>query len=125
MRFDPKKLKSKIKKHLPKEHTFSTGFFDHVNAEKALYNHFGTEDIPARPFLQFDQNAAAKLVRKAIVSDGDTVAKIKVGLTGMIQENIRELKRPANADSTIKKKGSSNPLIDTGAMRQAVNTIEV
>ena len=125
MPFDPKKLKAKIKKHLPKEHTFSTGFFDHVNAEKALYNHFGTEDIPARPFLQFDQNAAAKLVRKAIVSDGDTVGMIKVGLTGMIQENIRELKRPANADSTIKKKGSSNPLIDTGAMRQAVNTIEV
>ena len=125
MPFDPKKLKAKIKKHLPKEHTFSTGFFDHVNAEKALYNHFGTEDIPARPFLQFDQKKAAKLVRKAIVSDGDTVAKIKVGLTGMIQDNIRELKRPANADSTIKKKGSSNPLIDTGAMRQAVNTIEV
>ena len=125
MPFDPKKLKAKIKKHLPKEHTFSTGFFDHVNAEKALYNHFGTEDIPARPFLQFDQNAAAKLVRKAIVSDGDTVGMIKVGLTGMIQDNIRELRRPANADSTIKKKGSSNPLIDTGAMRQAVNTIEV
>ena len=125
MRFDPKKLKSKIKKHLPKERTFSTGFFDHVNAEKAFYNHFGTEDIPPRPFLQFDQDKAAKLVRKAIVSDGDTVSLIKVGLTAMIQENIVDLRTPANAESTIKKKGSSNPLIDTGAMRQAVNTIEV
>ena len=125
MRFDPKKLKAKIKKNLPKEHTFSTGFFDHVNAEKAMYNHFGTEDIPPRPFLQFDKNDAAKLVRKAYSNDGDTVGQIKVGLTGMVQDNIRELKRPANAESTIKKKGSSNPLIDTGRMRQAVNTIEV
>ena len=125
MPFDPKKLKAKIKKHLPKEHTFSTGFFDHVNAEKALYNHFGTDTIPPRPFLQFDQDKAAKLVRKAIAMDGDTVSIIKVGLTGMIQENIVELRNPANAASTIKKKGSSNPLIDTGAMRQAVNTIEV
>ena len=125
MRFNANKHKAIIKKHLPKEHTFSTGFFDHVNAEKALYNHFGTDTIPPRPFLQFDQKKAAKLVRNAITMDGDTVSIIKVGLTGMIQENIVELRNPANAASTIKKKGSSNPLIDTGAMRRAVNTIEV
>ena len=125
MQFDPRKLKAKIKSHLPEEHTFSTGFFDHVNAEKAMYNHFGTDTIPPRPFLEFNKHDAAKLVRKAYSNDKDTVGQIKAGLTGMVQENIRELRRPANAESTIKKKGSDNPLIDSGRMRQAVNTIEV
>lgn len=39
---------------------------------------------------------------------------------GHIQAEIVALSTPPNAPSTIRKKGSSNPLIDTGAMRQAV-----
>lgn len=37
-----------------------------------------------------------------------------------IQEKIRTLSDPPNAESTVKKKGSSNPLIDSGSMRQRV-----
>lgn len=37
-----------------------------------------------------------------------------------IQTKIRELDAPPNAESTIEKKGSSNPLIDTGNMRRRV-----
>ncbi len=33
---------------------------------------------------------------------------------------IKDVKSPSNAASTIKQKGSANPLIDTGNMRQAV-----
>ncbi|BCQ68236.1 hypothetical protein PEQA60_22260 [Pseudomonas sp. Eqa60] len=33
---------------------------------------------------------------------------------------MTELRTPPNAASTIRQKGSSNPLIDTGAMRQSV-----
>lgn len=125
MQFNPNRLRARIRSHLPEEHTFSTGFFDHVNAEKALYNHFGTDTIPPRPFLKFDQDKARDLVRLAYASEGNTASLIKVGLTSMVQDNIVNLRRPENAESTIKQKGSSNPLIDTGAMRQAVNTIEV
>ena len=125
MPFSEKELRASIKKHMPNEHTFATGFFDHVNAEKAFYNHFGTEDIPPRPFLEFDKERAAKLVRESIAMDGNTVSLIKVGLTAMIKENIVELRTPPNAESTIRKKKSSNPLIASGHMRQAVNTIEV
>lgn len=43
----------------------------------------------------------------------------------LIQSNIIQkivsLRSPANADSTIKKKGSSNPLIDNGRLRQSIN----
>jgi hypothetical protein len=41
---------------------------------------------------------------------------------GDIQTSIRDLKNPVNADYTIQKKGSSNPLIDTGRLRQSVTS---
>lgn len=86
-----------------------------------------TIDIPARPWLEPGVASATQDVIEAI-QDGmesgksmdqilDTVgvvaaAKVKVYMT--------ELRAPPNAASTIRKKGSSNPLIDTGAMRQSV-----
>jgi len=39
---------------------------------------------------------------------------------GIVQEYMTNLKSPANAPSTIKRKGSANPLIDTGQQRQSV-----
>jgi hypothetical protein len=38
------------------------------------------------------------------------------------QETITNFKSPANAPSTIKKKGSSHPLIDTGEMRSKITS---
>ena len=37
-----------------------------------------------------------------------------------IQTKIKTLSDPANTASTVKQKGSSNPLIDTGGMRMRV-----
>lgn len=47
-----------------------------------------------------------------------------VGLVaaGKVQEFMTELKTPPNAASTISKKGSDNPLIDTGALRASVTS---
>lgn len=40
---------------------------------------------------------------------------------GDIQRRIADLRDPPNAASTVDRKGSSNPLIDTGEMRQKVS----
>ena len=89
----------------------------------ALWNEFGTKNIPERPFF-----------RNAIVSMQDPVINIlkadvnpktmqvtmrlanKVGQLGQteIRRSIVRLVTPPNAEWTIKNKGSSNPLIDTG-----------
>ena len=37
-----------------------------------------------------------------------------------IQEQITDISSPPNAPSTIQQKGSSNPLIDTGGLRQRI-----
>ena len=42
---------------------------------------------------------------------------------GLVQETIKEGEFSPNAPSTIKKKGSDKPLIDTGHMRQSVMTV--
>ncbi|NOG26567.1 hypothetical protein [Lysinibacillus fusiformis] len=41
-------------------------------------------------------------------------------MVGDIQEKITDLDAPPNAPSTIAKKGSSNPLIDTGGLRMRI-----
>ena len=43
---------------------------------------------------------------------------------GEVQKYVTELDTPPNAPSTIRQKGSSNPLINTGALRQSI-TYEV
>lgn len=47
-----------------------------------------------------------------------------VGLVaaGKVQEYMTDLKTPPNAKSTIREKGSDNPLINTGALRASVTS---
>lgn len=98
----------------------------------ASYNEFGTSRIPERPFLRnaMAENKASygALMRtdaKKIVSGEQTMRRTldRLGLKGQgdVQQSIVDLRNPPNAPSTIKQKGSSNPLIDTGAMRQSVS----
>lgn len=102
-------------------------------AQIAAWNEFGTPTIPPRPFMRptidSQGSKAEQMLSQEIekIFQGKKKANImtalgRVGafLAGAIQRKITTLKRPPNAPSTIKKKGSSNPLIDTGAMRQAV-----
>lgn len=100
----------------------------------AAANHFGTTTepkIPARRFLDVavanKSKRYANIVKRQIpkVLDGkidmDAVLDaIGNAAVGDVQDYITDLSEPANAPSTIAKKGSSNPLIDTGNLKQSI-----
>lgn len=104
--------------------------------EYAAYNHFGTRDgrIPSRPFMSvaFEGLRKTKLKRaikkeSALLISPQHVESVdssfrRLGVLGvsLIQEAITGIESPENADSTKARKKSSNPLIDTGRMRQSV-----
>lgn len=84
-------------------------------------------NIPARPWL--DVGVATGNVRyMKIIEDGVnkeepmnvTMGKIGVEAVGFTQKYMTELKSPPNSPYTIAKKGSDNPLIDTGLLRQSI-----
>jgi hypothetical protein len=94
----------------------------------ALWNEFGTERIPARPFLRTAQNRATKRgehivqVRMEENSDVEQICKdLGLMLQDEIKNQITHGTFAPNAPSTIKRKGSSHPLIDTGNLRQSVH----
>lgn len=97
----------------------------------AAWNELGTVHIPARPFLRqsvddnvskinsFLQSKKKDLMRG--VTAEQVLKEIGIFQKDLIQEKITEGQFTPNAESTVKKKGSSKPLIDTGRMRQSVN----
>ena len=97
----------------------------------AAWNELGTEHSPARPFLrQTVENNENKIntfcskEAKKMLEGGTAeqcLDKIGVFMKGLVQKTIRDGDFEPNAASTIRKKGSDNPLIDTGRMRQSVN----
>lgn len=100
----------------------------------ALWNELGTSTAPSRPFLRqsVDNNeskisAFCQAQLKALLAGRTTaeevLKKTAVFMKGLVQEAIKDGNFPANAPSTVKKKGSEKPLIDTGHMRQSVTTI--
>ena len=102
-------------------------------ANIAMWNELGTSRSPARPFMRksVDENTdkiksmcARQLKRLGQgASAQDILEKIGVFQKGLIQRKIVDGTFEPNAPSTIRKKGSSRPLIDTGRMRQSVNFI--
>ncbi len=101
----------------------------------AAVNEFGSSDgrVPERSFLRstVDENNAAYMNRLEratgrAIDQGRGVMRRELGLVGAkvagdVQRKIRSLKEPPNAPSTIARKGSSNPLIDTGRLRQSID----
>lgn len=102
-------------------------------AEIAAYNELGSSDTPARPFMKqsFENHeeelrAACERVNATIASGGSVEQALNaLGVTvkGIVQGEIVDGDFAENAPSTIKKKKSEHPLIDTGAMRQSVNYV--
>ena len=95
--------------------------------EVARDNDKGTKRIPERPFMIPAGNKAAnKTINITVHSiaggmdEQQALSKAGELFVGFIQKEITNLKEPPNAESTILKKGSSNPLIDTGLMRSKV-----
>lgn len=98
----------------------------------ATYNHEGTSrGIPPRPFItqaffkgRGELRSFMRAEAKAILTGRITPAQSlpRLGLMGqkMIQKQILSNMAPANAPSTIRQKGSSRTLVDSGRMAQSV-----
>lgn len=97
----------------------------------AAWNELGTENMPSRPFLRKSVDENEDKIRAFIhgikndfvrgVPVEQVLKEIGVFQKDLIQEKITDGDFAPNAASTIRKKGSSRPLIDSGRMRQSVN----
>jgi hypothetical protein len=103
--------------------------------EVAAANEFGTSTIPERSFIRStvdERQADLREVVRAVtreVAAGRRSAREAGGILGQwmqaaIRQQIVDVDTPPNAPETIERKVSSNPLIDTGQMRQSI-TYEV
>jgi len=99
-------------------------------AEYGYYNEFGL-GVPERSFIRstFDENRTKyeAMLEKALeqgqrrgVPPTRGFLKLAIKMHNDIKRKITKLRSPKNADATVAAKGSSNPLIDTGAMRNAI-----
>lgn len=84
--------------------------------------------VPKRSFMiPAGDKAANKTINITVNSiaggmdESQALSRAGIMFKNAIQREITNLKEPPNAQSTILKKGSSNPLIDTGKMRASVN----
>lgn len=102
-------------------------------AQIAMFNELGTSDSPSRPFLRMSVddnqdkiNAMCKAQADSIAGGGTAEQALKkLGVFGvsLVQEKIESGTFEPNAPSTIRKKRSDKPLIDTGRMRQSVKYV--
>jgi hypothetical protein len=98
----------------------------------AIWNEFGTATIPERSFIRdwFDENepklrADLVTLMRSVVK-GERTADQVLELLGQravaqIQERISAGIAPQNAASTVAKKKSSTPLVDSGVLRSSVS----
>lgn len=107
----------------------------HHVATVAAWNEFGTrrngkQHVPERPFMRQAIKAANDdlteiliqgIDAKKMILDPITAGRMGLAMQNHIQRRITTLRDPPDAPSTIERKGSSNPLIDTGFMRQSVS----
>lgn len=96
-----------------------------------VWNEFGTETIPERSFLRAGIREGApayrRLNRRNLIKmrEGEKTSDQAMGELGLkaagdVQEMVLDVKQPPNAPRTIARKGSENPLIDTGHLRQSI-----
>ena len=97
------------------------------NATLGAIQHFGNDNIPARPWLDKGFESVTPEVLQTVrdgVEDGVEwpVIMERVGLVGAagVQQYMTDLKTPPNAPETVKQKGTSNPLIEDGELRASV-----
>lgn len=110
-------------------------------ADVAALNEFGTDTIPSRPFMRITADANQdkwqglmnNVVREAVDASikspraGGAAAARGMSRVGLqmesdIRATIDSSVGPVNADSTIAKKGSSGTLIDSGQMKQSIDS---
>lgn len=104
-------------------------------ASLALIHERGSaaNNIPARPFMKQTRQRAegrfARLLRRLYkqVVDGkvrpfDGLSKLGVAYEGEMKNTFTTGSFTPNKPATIKRKGSSRPLIDTGHLRQSITS---
>lgn len=98
-----------------------------TQAQNGALQNYGNDRIPPRPWLIPGVESATQDIIDTIASSVEsgatpdqTLEQVGAIAAGATQQYITDLKEPPNAPSTIEKKGSSNPLIDTGSMRASV-----
>ena len=100
--------------------------------EIAAANEFGTNTIPARPFMRTSSDENKQRIDTAIqgeyvkITQGKSTVKRSLTALGVfmvdkIKMKIRAIQSPPNSPRTIAKKKSSKPLIDFGQMIQSVH----
>ncbi|WP_419630399.1 hypothetical protein [Thiolapillus sp.] len=99
-------------------------------AQVAAQNEYGHGRIPSRPFLRNAMRKHKKDIRKGLrrVAQSEMREKpprgqmMRLGMAAQnwVRREITDLRTPPNAPMTIARKRSSNPLIDTGRMRQEI-----
>ena len=98
----------------------------------ALWNEFGTETIPARSFLRTTFNQTEPEARRMLLAlmkavlAGKTTKEKALNLLGQwaqgqVQARMATSIPPPNRPSTIRQKGSSTTLIDSGQLRSAIS----
>ena len=112
-------------------------------AEVAAIHEFGAEveaadgsvvTIPARSMLRgtFEENRAENVRKLRVLAQATVEGRISVDqalkvfgvdMQGQVVKRINAGITPPNAESTIQRKGSSKPLIDTGQMVQSVTYV--
>lgn len=103
------------------------------NVDIATVHEFGTDTIPERSFIRStydrDQKRFFEILKryKLKMAQGQMDAKMVLTFVGefaqkQIQQTITDGGIPfiENTPETVRRKGSSSPLIDTGQMRQSV-----
>lgn len=99
--------------------------------EKAVANEFGTDKIPERPFMRQTFDKVAPEIQKKkkegmnqMIFDGVKPSKVLSRIGNFYRQEIRNAiankEFKPNSASTIKRKGSETPLLDTGKMQQSL-----
>jgi hypothetical protein len=91
--------------------------------------------VPERDFMAFAKKDIAhvtksimeKVAKSTVEIDPDKAMKLReaagIAAADAIRASIIKLDDPPNSPATIAKKGSSNPLVDTGHMKDSVTHI--
>jgi hypothetical protein len=96
-----------------------------------LWNEFGTKHIPERSFLRsgIRQNLDAyrsmnkrhlRLIQFKKMKAAQALGRLGILASGHIVGRIDDVRTPPNSEQTIAQKGSSNPLVDTGHLKQSI-----
>lgn len=101
--------------------TIEVGIFDQEVAEYGAYNEFGTSKIPERPFMRTSFDESIDLFMQFNPFE-DNTQHISSSYIGKVQETIEQWSTPENAESTIKQKGFNDPLVNTGRLKESIES---